>query len=136
MSEVMEAAPAPEAPMLTEDEKHALLALLQQAPMLRAALGPSIFPPGDPHYTWDDFTRDSPEAQAGILAQAQQLAQALEEIAQLQKDLAAARAAQDPASRKAELLAELAEVEAKIPAADASGAELGAAGAPGAAPVA
>lgn len=128
-----DAEPAPGASALeslTGEEKQALVALLQAAPTLRAALGPSIHPPGDPHYTWDDFTRDSPEAQAQVLAQAQELAQALEQIAALQKQLAAAKAQMDPAARKAELEAELAAVNAQIAPADASGAALGAAGAP------
>lgn len=117
----------PASPDLTDDEKHALIALLQAAPTLRAALGPSINPPGDPHYTWADFTRDSPQAQAEVLAQAQQLAQALSDIAELQKQLAAAKAQMNPEARKAELQAELDALNAaQPPAADASGAQPGA----------
>lgn len=117
---------APEAPAevagLTDEETAVLVDLIKRAPSLLAARGPSIHPPGDPHYTWADFMRDSPEAQNEALAQAQQLQTALLEIQDLQKQLAAARATQDPAARAAELKAELAQVEAMIPAADTSGA--------------
>jgi hypothetical protein len=117
---------------LTDEEKAAFADALSLAPSFRVARGPSIHPPGDPHYTWDDFTRDSPGAQAAAAGAAAELAAALQEVQDLREALAKAKAQQDPAARAAELREELAALEAANPAPAAAD---GAAADPGAAPV-
>jgi hypothetical protein len=111
-----------EAPGLSADEEKQLLALLQRAPAMRANTGPSLWAPGDAHFTWEDFERESPGAQAAAASQAQELAQALQEVDDLRKALALAKQQQDPAVRAAELREELAALEAAAPAPAEDGA--------------